>query len=1023
MHQDKASQDQRVLVIVFLCFFLSGFLGLVYEIIWIRKLGLVFGATVFAISTVLAAFFGGLALGSWFLGRLSSSSHRPARFARRPDLLRIYAFLQCAIGIFALLFPTMLRLFGWSYSILYPYIYRSFFLLTFTRFLLFALLLIFPTTMMGGSLPILSQYFIRSKEAIGKRLAALYAINTFGAALGAFFCGFYFIHHLGVDTTNYIAGIVSIAIAFAAYLSGSVAARRGSSDHGDVHNAKDPTARDSAKRKPQTANPALRYIGLCFFLSGFVSIAYEVVWTRYLSIPLTNTRYTYTTILTVFLLGIGTGSIFLSRFIERVKNEVRFFGCLEIGIGLFAFALGPIVYWLAAKAEYSLFGIGFLASGTLMFIPAVFMGATFPVVVKMLTTDVKKVGYSTGRLYAINTSGCILGSITAGFVLLPILGIGLSLNVLVAINILIGFFCLFKDSEKNWTFNIIAVVSVAAVFLLCGFSFKIKIPQDFLEILKEPSEEIVLVEEGLENTVWLAVNRQNQQKSIWANQTVLGKTRAQEAYKISPQSIAGHIPVLLHAGEPREVLGICLGTGQTFGSILSYSIKKMDVVEISSTIVDVALEHFKDENADIGNDERVTIIVEDGRNFVTYTRNTYDIITLEPSPPEEARIANLYTEEFYQLSKKRLNKNGIMSQWLPLYNTHPEETARIIKTFISVFPDSILWYNSADLLLLGFNGRIQINTQKMESILRKDWDFSPDKRLSRDLAVSYLGDEKYNLNHIENLLAGFLMGPEELQKFSHSGFASGLSLITDNHPDLEYTFLKYKALKNRQEWLKIYNAEKMEPHLAPLRSYFPFIPTDRIQEIEEIRARYMGRLYAQAYSSLAKGEESLDKAIGLCKKALEYDPSYGIAHNNLGVYYRKQGRTKEAISAYQKAVSFAPLFPEAWYGLGGAYWAVGQHDDAVTAWSRVVDIKPDFGEAHSNLGSAYAFSKQYHKAIEAYMKAIKARPNYASAYYNLGLVYEDTSQWSNAIAAYRNVIKIDPGFIAAHTRLNVLLRP
>ena len=363
-----------------------------------------------------------------------------------------------------------------------------------------------------------------------------------------------------------------------------------------------------------------------------------------------------------------------------------------------------------------------------------------------------------------------------------------------------------------------------------------------------------------------------------------------------------------------------------------------------------------------------------------------------------------------------------MSQWLPLYNTHPEETARIIKTFIAVFPDSMMWYNSADLLLLGFNGEIRIDVQKMESMLRKDWDFSPGRRLSSDLAVSYLGDEQYNLNHIENLLAGFLMGPEELREFSSSGFASRLSLITDNHPDLEYTFLKYKTLKNRQEWLKIYNAEKMEPYLAPLRSYFPSISRDRIREIEKIRARYMARLYAQAYSSLAKGEEDLDKAIGLCKKALEYDPTYGIVYNNLGVYYRKQGKIEEAISSYQKAATFAPLLPEAWYGLGGAYWATGQIDDAVKAWSRTVEIKPSFAEAHSNLGSAYAFSKQYSKAIEAYTKAVSAKPDYASAYYNLGLVYEDISQRADAIDAYRKAIKIDPGFVAAHQRLNLLLR-
>ena len=1015
MSKDKIFQNHSstasavgIAIIVLLCFFLSGFLGLIYEIIWIRKLGLIFGNTVFAMSTVLAAFFGGLALGSWFLGRLSSNAGAPAHSEQQfteDKLLKIYAFLEVGIGVFALLFPSILHLFGWFYNLFYPYIYHNFFLLTFTRFLLFAFLLVLPTTMMGGTLPILSQYFIQSKESLGKKLGALYALNTFGAALGACLCGFYFIHHLGVDTTNYLAGIANIAVALVVYLSSGV--------RSPFSVFRPPS---SVFRSPSSVlrspNSMFRYIVLCFFLSGFTSIAYEVVWVRYLSLPLANTRYTYTIILTVFLLGIGIGSIFFSRFIDRVKNKVRLFGCLEVGIGLFAFVLGPIVYLLATKLEYSLFRFEFLICGILMLIPTIFMGATLPVVVKMLTSDVKKIGYSTGKLYAINTLGCILGSLTAGFLLLPILGIKLSLNILVAINLLIGFFCLFKDSEKNWIFNAIVVVLVAGAFLLCRISLKVQIPKDFLAIFKEPSEEITLIKEGLENTVWVTVNRQNQQKSIWANQTVLGRTRAKEPYKISPQRIAGHIPILLHQGEPKKTLGICLGTGQTFGSILFHDIEKMDVVDISKTIIDVALKYFKDENEDLGNDRRTTIIVEDGRNFVAHTKNMYDIITLEPSPPEEAGIVNLYTKEFYQLSKKRLNKDGIMSQWLPLYNTHPEETVRIIKTFISVFPNSILWYNTADLLLLGFNGEIQINVQKIESFLQTGRDFS--EKISNDLGVSYLGDEKYNLNHIENFLAGFLMGPEELQKISHP-----VSLITDNHPDLEYTFLKYKTLTG-PEWLKIYNAEKIEPHLTPLHSYLPSISKDKIKIIEEIRAKYVAHLYAQAYSSLAiekAKEKSLDEAIAFCKKALEYNPSYGVVYGNLGAYYYEQGKIWEAISAYKKAVSFFPRLPEAWHGLGIAYWSVRRSNDAIEAWRRAVDIKPDFGEAYNDLGIAYALSGRYYSAIEAYKKAIKAKKDYADAYYTLGIVYEATSQWPEAIAAYKKAIEINPNFTEARIRL------
>jgi len=1015
------SRDRRISITVLLCFSLSGFLGLIYEIVWIRKLGLIFGTTVFAVTTVLAAFFGGLALGSLLLGRLASNTGNPAASSRRfteGGLLKVYAFLQVAIGVFALLFPIILQFSGWFYSLLYPYIYRSFFLLTFTRFLLFAFLLIFPTTMMGGSLPVLSQYFIRSRKGIGKKLAMLYALNTLGAAAGAFLCGFYFIRYLGVNTTNYLAGIASIAVASIAYLSGRAATQPEPAN---------PAQRQQHDGPPQkkavgSSNPALKYISLCFFLSGFAAIAYEVIWTRYLSLPLMNTRYTYTIILTVFLLGIGIGSMVLSRFIGKIKNKVRFFACLEIGIGFFAFALGPIVYLLATKMKFSLFGSAFLASGILMLIPTIFMGATFPVVVEILTTNVKKIGYSTGKLYAINTLGCILGSITAGFLLLPILGIKVSLNIVIAINILIGFFCLFRDSRKNWIFNATAVALVAVALLLCRVYLSAQVPKGFLEILKAPSEEIVFIEEGLENTIWLTVNQQNQQKSVWANQTVLGRTRAEGVHKISPQRIAGHIPVLLHKGEPKRVLGICLGTGQTFGSILNYNIEKMDVVEISRAIVDIALEHFKDENEDIGNDERTTIITEDGRNYIAHTRNMYDIITLEPSPPEEAGIVNLYTKEFYQLSRKRLNENGVMSQWLPIYNVHPDETARIVKTFIHVFPDSILWYNGADLILLGFNGEIQIDTQKIESFLRKDWGFSSGRNISRDLGMSYLGDKEHSLNRIENLLAGFLMGPEELKKFSHSGFASELSVITDNHPDLEYTFLKYKTLKNRQEWLKIYNAEKLEPYLTPLQSYLPHISKDKVEEIEGTRAKYVAHLYAQSYSNLAKGEENLEESINLCKKALEYNPSYSVPYSNLGVYYHKQGREQEALSAYKEAVRLSPDFSEAWYGLGGVYWSLRNIDDAINAWNKAVKIKPGFAEAYNNLGSAHAASERYNVAIRAYKKAVKVKPDYANAYYNLGLVYEDTLQRENAIAAYRSAVEVEPGHRAANARLGSLLQ-
>jgi len=1023
-------ENQRISIVILFCFFLSGFLGLVYEIIWIRKLGLILGTTVFAMSTVMAAFFGGLALGSLIFGRLAN---------RVENSVKVYAYLEFAVGIFALLFPTLLHLFRGFYTIFYPYIYRSFIILTLTRFIFLAFILAIPTTMMGGTLPLLSQYFIKRHANMSFKIGILYSLNTFGATLGAFLCGFYFIRYLGVDTTNYIAGVLNLLIGLIAYMTASKL--YGKTDIKLKSETPEQVEPPSLTDQQTLGGLRVKIVVICYFLAGFTSIAYEVVWMRYLSLALENTVYTYTIILTVFLLGIALGSILFARLFDKVKDLLRLFGYLELGIGLSAFVLGPIVYLFFLKLAYKMLLFEFLACGALMLIPTTLMGATFPIIVKMLTTNVQRIGHSTGRLYAINTFGCIVGALCAGFLLLPILGINLSLSMLVAINLLIGFLCLFAVPDgvkprrhRNFKFNAIAVVLILCALIGSRFALKIQMPQEVLSIVKAPEEKIIFVEEGLENTVWVTTNEQNQQKSIWANKTVLGRTKAQGQFNIAPQMIQGHIPMLLHQGTPKKNLGICLGTGQTFGSMLMYDIDKMDIVDISKTIVDAALKHFADYNGDISNDDRTTIIIEDGRNFVAHTKNMYDIITLEPSPPEEAGIVNLYTREFYQLCKKRLNKDGVMSQWLPLYNTRPNETMRIIKTFISVFPNSLLWYNSADLLLLGFNGGIHIDVEKISRRLQ-------NKQVYDSLSLSYLGYPKYNLNHIDNFLAGLLMGPEELREISQS-----VSAYTDNHPDLEFSafsflfdqtfsFRKRKSLEDnlqlewnspdRPEWLKIQNTDLMSSHLSSLHYYIPTISSEEVKKFETIRAQYIAHLYAQAYSSLGiarSKENNLEEAIEFYKKAVEYNPSYAPVYSNLGKDYYASGQNSEAAEAYKMAVKLEPNLPEAWHGLGTVYFAIGWLDDAITAWRRAIEVKPDFSEAYNNLGVAYAAKGRYYTAIDAYQKAIESNSNYSDAYYNLGLVYEVTNQLKNACAAYEKAIEINPNFTDARKNLRECLK-
>ena len=944
MSDKKTNQQQNIPAVILICFFLSGLLGLTYEIIWIRKLGLIFGTTVVAMTTVLAAFFGGLAAGSYIFGRISDRLKNP---------IQAYAVLELLISIFAFFFPVILILAGKFYSLFYPYLSENFIVLNVTRFILFAALLVLPTTMMGATLPLVSRFFIRSPEYAGGRFGILYAVNTFGAVAGAFFCGFYCIRTLGVDTSNHFAAILNAVVALTAYWQS-----RQLILPAETASLSEPPPKDDGG-KVNGARKSPFFIPVCFFLSGFASIGYEIIWTRYVSLPLSNTRYTYTIILTVFLLGTAIGSILFASFFDKVKNKIRFFGCLEIGIGISAFLLVPLVYLAGAKVQYSLFAFEFLICAVLMLIPTVLMGAAFPIVIKIMTASSGRIGCSTGTCYAVNTLGCISGALVTGFLLIPFLGIRLSLNVIVAVNLLAGFYCLLKDAmnvNKKWIFNaIIAVVSIGAVLLIHA-SIHVRIPEDFLTTLKNPAENITLTRECLENTVWETVNPSNQQHSLWVNRTVLGRTLAMEPYRVPPQIIAGHIPMLLHHGDLKKVLGICLGTGQTFGSILAYDIDTMDIVELSKTIIGLACTDFKDVNRDLGNNARVHLIAEDGRNFVAHTKNNYDVITLEPPPPEEAGIVNLYSAEFYQLCGKRLNKNGILSQWLPIHSTSPDDTKRIIKTFVSVFPNSVLWYNTADLILLGFNGGIAIDAEKMQALLS-------NPGIAKDLSVSYIGSNlpdmlpapgadfsadsagNTNLTGIKNFLACLLMGPAELQRFSLAAVP-----VTDNHPDLEYTFAKYDMLKNRQEWLVIWNADSIRKNLAPLKYYLPPMSRAEVEKIEKIRSRYIAQLYADVYLRLATGKAvtGLEESIALCKKALDYNPEYGLAYYKLGDNYFEQGNQREAIGAYEKAVYYMPMVIDIWQKLITAYKAAGRLEEAERTLQRAMDVQQKYSSSIYN---------------------------------------------------------------------------
>jgi len=901
------------------CLFLSGALSLVYEVLWIRNLGLVFGTTVVAMTSVLAVFFGGLAIGNHFFGRLAAGQRHP---------IRVYAVLELGIGVFAALFPGIGRCLEQAYSLLYPGMGDGIVGHTLLRVALFAAVLLIPTTMMGGSLPLLSRFCIRTYGNIGRVSGLLYSVNTFGAVAGVCFCGFFSIRLFGAGATNYGAALLNVLISAILYW------------YAYKHPLPAATTRETAARSttlpPDTSFSLIsRLMPAGLFLSGFTALGYEIVWTRYLSLPLSNTRYTYTIVLAVFLLGTAIGGMAFSRFSHRIKNNLRFFGMCQLGIALSAFMLAPLVFAAAVAIPYRLFTFEFTLCAALMLLPTIFMGAAFPAAIQILSKDVLCIGASTGKCYAVNTLGCIAGSLVTGFLLLPLSGIAVSLKALLAISVATGLAVLIADA-KNLVRNLVTAGLLTCLAFL-GHSFiKVTIPDDFLARLKSPQERIVRVCEGLENTVWETENMSNLQRSIWTNRTVLGRTLAAGPYEVCPQAIAGHIPMLLHTGNPQSICGICLGTGQTFGSFLSYDFKALDIVEISKDVVSAATTDFAQFNRELLKNPRVRVHVEDGRNYIRFSRGTYDLITLEPPPPEEAGIVNLYSLEFYRLCRKRLDENGMLSQWLPIYNTEPEVTKRIIATFIKEFPRTILWYNAADLMLLGFTSGLPESPGKIiQRLARSD--------VQMDLSISYTSSNipgidspgKENLSVPNNFFACFLMGPRELSRFSQKA-----KPITDDHPDLEYLYTSCEESADKAELMVMYNTDSLKTCLADMRAYPCLIPQENLEPIVKTRSRYLEHLYATSYLKMAirHGKTSPEESIGFCKKALDHNPEYGLAYYQMGNNYVQQGKLPDACFAYEKAAHYLPIVLDIWQKLADAYRNTGRTGDAEKTIQHAEDI-------------------------------------------------------------------------------------
>ncbi len=707
-----------VALALYALFFLSGFCGLVYEIIWMRRFAVGFGNTTYAVTVVLAAFMAGLAAGSKLFGRLADNPNR------KHSLLTYYGWMEIAIGVYCLAFDNLLgvqrSVMLWVYGAVDPTGVLS----LAAKFGLSMLLLIVPTLLMGGTLPVLIKALSKRLPEVGKVTGRLYFINSTGAVAGTLAAAFWMIPSLGLPFSTAIAAAINILVGMAAL------GLRGRLDEPAC--AKAPAAASSADNPPgEPISGRVVTLALAgIFVSGFTAMVYEISWTRVLSMVLGGSTYSFALMLAAFISGIALGGLLISTLIDRITNPARAFAVLQGVIALSVLAMLPLysrlpLFFLSVR-EVIVFNyeaheaFKFVVCLLVMLIPATAFGMGFPLVARLATGRMSEVAGRVGGVYALNTLGNIAGSALCGLAMVPLLGLKLTIETAVVLNLLTCL-TLLAAVGGGRRLKVAAFATGAAALsayfllapgwdrhLLTGGAFRYhsagpgSSAGNFYRSAHE--REFVYYREGVSTTV--SVERDGETLMLRVN----GKVDASNEFDMNTQYLLAHLPMLLHDA-PRRVLVIGAGSGATCGAALSHGeLERLVCVEISPGVAE-ASRLFEDINRRYWEDPRTELVIDDGRNYLFRDDSRWDVITSEPSNPWIAGIGNLYTEQFYETCARRLAPGGLICQWIHLYEMDESVLRTILITFTRTFPHAVGFSSveNNDLLLIGSRKPIEMD--------------------------------------------------------------------------------------------------------------------------------------------------------------------------------------------------------------------------------------------------------------------------------------------------------------------------
>jgi spermidine synthase len=1022
----------------------SGLAGLIYQVCWTRLLTLYIGHSTAAASTVVAAFLGGLAAGAAIGGRLA------IRLTPVQALIG-YGVLEVSVAIIALLMPFEIRaltpLLAATYAdgmspVLFPAV----------RFVACVVMVFVPATALGATFPLAVRWVANEARNRARWGGALYALNSAGAATGAMLAGFVLIPAFGVSGTTWV-GVAASAVAAGCV---AVIARRARASARPVV---PPRAVLHSTTGAASNAEALWLAAFALGLSGFAALVHEIAWTRVLTMIFGPTTYAFAATLASVITGIAVGSAAGSIALGRTGSPAFWLAIVLAGAGAAGIlsstlAGGPIPRLVAEQIAQApnqfdeLVWRGGLLTAALILPTSALLGAAFPLALAMIDDPARAAARQFGLVYSLNTIGSVTGSLAAGFVLIPALGLEHTLRVVtlcltLAAVVVLSWATLRRQLRVRGA--IAGGAAIAIMFMSTPWDRELLASGVYLyapfvprglplePLLKAGS--LLYYREGAIATV--SVKRLTGTSTL----AVDGKTDASNRGDMLTQKLVAHLPLLLHE-RPRHVAIIGLGSGVTAGAALTHPIERVDVIELSPEVV-AASHIFKEENRDALNDPRTRMLVADGRSHLQLARQQYDVIISEPSNPWIAGVAALFTQEFFTAVRDRLAPGGLVCQWANAYNISDADLRSIVATFRSVFPQGTAWLVGADdVVLIAGERPLDDRLRNIE----RHWSRAG---VAEDLSRVHVTEpfalwslfvagspqlERYAGTAApltDDLMTLEFSAPRELGSRRTGSNSAPLRALLQDHdaPDI---IRRARATAGAAEWRRrgdmmagrdafsdaygdYRRALLLDPGDAVALSGFARMAVltrrqeEAVRELQRLNRTAQSDAFVQvALSRLHASQGEFDRAIEAAQGAVITGGATEAALEQLASIHAEAGnRASLAVVVGQMHASM-PSHPATHYYRAVAALLDGDATEALRWAEQAVAIDGTYAAAYDLIGAAQVRLREAARARQAFLTSLTFDAHDSTAYANLGVLAMEERNIAAAMDYFAEALWLDP---------------